>query len=374
MSAIIDGLLANVSSMKKNLSAIQAAINGGVSSSKPFKNMIIGGNFKTNPWIRGVSFPAIASGAYCADRFYISNSSDAIVTADRYDDSPTLAQAGHFSGKCLRVLVTTADAALGASQSLSVTHVVEGARMSHLDFGFGAERYTAVSFWMFASKIGKYSVSCRNGGNSRSFVSECEVFSPNTWEKKIILVPVDLTGTWATDSTAGLRISVVLAAGATLQTPPDVWTAGTFLGTPTQVNGVDAINNEFRFADFQYEKGATATDFELLPEDIVRFQCRWYARRIGNGMTVRGRNGTSIDAFDLMDEPMRATPTCSLMQTNPTVTLLGTGSYTATNATISPGTNTTTGVDVYINGFAGTISAGAIYKLEGNPILLTAEL
>src|SRR6187551_1643933 len=79
-----------------------------------FRNKIIGGDFSTNPWVRGTTFAAIGSGVYSADRFATGIVGTGLFTITKTADAPTVVEAGVFTQHCLHVDVTTADASIAA--------------------------------------------------------------------------------------------------------------------------------------------------------------------------------------------------------------------------------------------------------------------
>lgn len=241
------------------------------------RNKIIGGDFTTNPWQRGTSFVAIASGAYCADRFVFNNTSAAVLTVAKTADAPAAADAGLFSQHCLHFDVTTADAALAAGDAVSFSQHIEGLNAANFGFGQAGSRYVTLSFWIKSPKTGIHCVSLRNSAVNRSYVAEYTVNAVNTWEKKTVTIPVDTAGTWLYDTGIGLSVTWALAVGTTLQTPAGAWTAGNFIASANQVNCVDNVANDFKIALVQLEAGATATSFEVRSISEVLEQCfRYY--------------------------------------------------------------------------------------------------
>lgn len=95
-----------------------------------------------------------------------------------------------------------------------------------------------------------------------------------------------------------------------------------FVGTDTTM----AQNATFDLATFQLEAGTTATAFEVLPIDVVEYQCRRYFQHMV--VNVDAYNVTNADIFNnvIFDPAMRANPTdtissVSLAATNLTQTL-----------------------------------------------------
>lgn len=225
------------------------------------KNLIIGGDFETNPWQRGTSFPStafpFASGLYTADRWRLSFSSTAVATIVKAADAPTVAQAGILSTSSLLHTITTADSTIAAADAYHIHQRIEGYNWTRL-----AQRPMTLSFWVKSSVTGIYCVAFTNG-NDRSYVAEYTIDTANTWEYKTITVtPSPSSGTWNYSNGIGLIVAFVLAAGTNFQTTPNSWESGFYLATSNQVNNLGTIGNTFQFDLVQLESGTVATPFE----------------------------------------------------------------------------------------------------------------
>lgn len=294
-----------------------------------FKNLIIGGDFTTNPWQRGTSFTAPSSGAYSADRWNTQSAGttgvfDVIKTAD----APTAAQASMYTQHCLHVDVTTADAAVAATDYVSLQQLVEGLNFGHTGWGRVGAKTVTLSFWHKHTKTGTYCVSFRNSASDRSYVAEYAQAVSDTWERATVTVPGDTAGTWLNTSGIGVSVGFALMGGANYQAAAGAWNAGNYLCSANQVNAMDNVNNNFKIALVQLEVGSSATDFEALPYDVVLARCKRYYHIIpatsycGPGMCY----GTTT-AFIQLKFPvqMRATPTREYTATAQVLNSSGTG-------------------------------------------------
>ena len=100
---------------------------------------------------------------------------------------------------------------------------MEGLDTAQLDFGTSSAKQITLSFFVKSSVTGTYNVALRNNANDRGYVADYTISSANTWEKKVITIPGDTTGTWLTTNGIGIRTWFILGAGASSQTSPNAW-------------------------------------------------------------------------------------------------------------------------------------------------------
>ena len=272
-----------------------------------FKNLLIGGDFTTNPWQRGTTFNSAASGVYTADRWLPSFTTvgSGVFNIASAADAPTVSQAGMYATQSLKVTVGTAATGTGAGTFFNVQQRIEDYNMVQLGFGQSGAQSVAVSFWVKSSVNGTYSVALGNTAGNRSYPVNFTINSANTWEKKTITIAGDTTGTWVTapSAAAGLYLYIVLHTGSTYQGTNATWVAGALFGSSSNTNTfITTLNATFQLALVQLEAGSTATAFESLPEDVVLGRCRRYA-------VVATRYVPASTAQNLATLNMRATPT-----------------------------------------------------------------
>jgi len=305
------------------------ALNGGQFAGN--RNVIIGGNFTTNPWQRGTSFTNLANVQFSADRFQVAYVQDGVVDVIKTADSPTAAEAGTYSSHCLHLDVTTADSSLAANQRYFIRHHVEGLNTVGFGFGQAGARPITLSFWVKSTKTGIFCVALRNSAGDRFFISEYTVNSTDTWEKKTISITADTTGTWLATNGIGLRIEWVIAlAGTSFTGSAGSWQAGDKSGTTNQVNGLDSASNNFKLALIQLEEGSVATPFEQKHAETELALCqRYYQKSYAQG--VAPATVTNVGAyFDWVATPNTSRPYGfvytfnGVMRTTPTTTIYST--------------------------------------------------
>jgi Carbohydrate esterase, sialic acid-specific acetylesterase len=246
-----------------------------------FRNLIIGGDFSTNPWQRGMTFTSVPNATFMADRWRwsIAGTATGVVDIAKTADAPTLAQAGTFTRHCLDIVVTTAHSSVASNTQYLLRQVIEGLNAEFLGFGQSGARPITVSFWVKSAKTGTHWLSVRNSAGDRSYPTSYVVNAANTWEYKQVTIPGETTGTWIYDTGQGLIITWPLMVGSNLVSSADTWDNGLFFAGATPPNLMDTIGNHFKLALVQVEEGIGASPFEALPQDVILNRCRRYYRK-----------------------------------------------------------------------------------------------
>lgn len=258
------------------------------------RNLLIGGDFTTNPWQRGTTFAAIATAGYSADRWRVDYVTAGAVSVIKTDDAPTIAQAGISTLHCLHIDVTTADASLAATDYFVVGQRIEGLTSAFLGYGQAGATTVTLSFWVKSSLTGIHCVAVRNSAADRSYVAEYNVSAADTWERKTITIPGDTTGTWLATNGIGLNVTWALAAGTDFHGTADEWQAGDFVATDNQVNLLADVAYNFKLALVQLNVGDEAAPFDVVPFDNILQQCeRYFQKSFALGTTPAQNVGTT---------------------------------------------------------------------------------
>lgn len=283
-----------VTNQKMNLLSpliVPAGTTAGVAAryeQLPEVNALLNGELAI--WQRGTSYTSIATGVKHADMWHYSKAGTMLHDLTRSTDVPTVAQAGVKLNYSLFLNCTTAQASLGVND-----YTINSILMEGYDFARYAEKSFTVAFWVKATKTGNYCVSFSNTATDRSFVSNFSVNAANTWEEKTITVTASPTdGTWDFTNGTGLRIRFCVGAGTNLQTSTlNSWVAGNFVASTTQVNAMDAVNNQFRIAFVRMNSGTVIKTHTPRPFAELLSLCERYYEKSYNHDVVPGTNDYS---------------------------------------------------------------------------------
>jgi hypothetical protein len=341
------------------------------------RNVIIGGDFTTNPWQRGTS--GFTAYDYSADRWSTTGLQDGAYTIAKTADAPTASQAGVYTAHCLHLDVTTADASLAAGQHLRFFQPIEGFNAARFGFGQASTRYITVSFWHKHTKTGTNCVALTNSAANRSIRAEYTQSVSDTWEKAEITFPVDTTGTWLYDNGIGLYLIFSIAEGTNFHGTADTWSADYKPATANQVNNLDNVANNFKIALVQLEAGPQATDFEARDAGTELALCQRYYERIDgdNSFAAAGWAGSSTFGYGIVHfkETMRVHPTLSYSNATHFSFSQASGLYAGTALTLS--SNNHESALIYVTSSGMTAGQGGGVYIEpssGGWIAFDAEL
>ncbi len=233
----------------------------------PSHNAIINGNFLI--WQRGTTFTSPATATYLADRWRWANGTSGAVTITRSTDTPTV-----NSRYSLRLQVTTADGAIGAGEFAMISQFIEGYDLIPL-----AGKELRLDFWVKASTAGIFYVALQNGGQTRSYCQQIIINQADTWERKGFTFTHDATGTWDYANGIGLRLNMVLAAGATFHMTGPGWLDGAYLADANQTNFLGTLATTFQLAEVQLTVGNQQRTFTPEPIAVQLKRCqRFYEK------------------------------------------------------------------------------------------------
>tara|TARA_S200002703_G_scaffold156666_1_gene162797 strand:- start:158 stop:1240 length:1083 start_codon:yes stop_codon:yes gene_type:complete len=351
------------------------ADNTVVLSRQNTKPLIINGDMAVAQ--RGTSLATDESEGYIIDRFAVGSFNGNTITFTQDSDVPS----GQGFTKSMKATNTTGTA---ASVFEFICQRMEGLDTAQLDFGTSSAKQITLSFFVKSSVTGTYNVALRNNANDRGYVADYTISSANTWEKKVITIPGDTTGTWLTTNGIGIRTWFILGAGASSQTSPNAWGTSGDSGSSNLTNAFTTTGSAtFFLTGVQMEVGnfdansIAPFQHESFADNLLRCQryCQVYGPHgntmIGVGMTQNTSNVYRWD-FTNMKTSMRAAPSGAI---SGTVNCWNGG--TGANAVLGTSYNTTELVGYDLSCDAGlTNTTGIVAKifLNTGTFTLTAEL
>lgn len=276
-------------------------LNGAISQLFPpqgvCKNMIIGGDFNTNPWAGGVRFTNVTTGRFLADRWQMNIAGASSLGRVYYKNhegfgglQPTTPSGWGEETASFVFKNSTAVPSLTNNTVLYLKTNIEGIRWAQF-----AQVPLVLSFWVYAAHTGTYSGILGNldgGAGGRQLSFEYTVNVANTWQYVSINIPPSpASGTWFYDyDTIGLTVSFCLAVGTGLYKfgPILEWNNNLGFGTPSQTNALQSIADPaWKIAYIQIERGTSPTNFQKRTAEHERYLCQ------------RFRQSTSYGQFNL---------------------------------------------------------------------------
>ena len=224
------------------------------------RNLIINGAM--NVAQRGAGPFTNASGGYqTVDRFQLSGTMGGSFTLEQASDAPS----GSGFSKSFKALAPTGFSSPTSAASAKIITSLEGQNLQQILKGSSNALPVTISFWVKSVVTGTYVFELSDNDNNRSISTTYSVSASNTWEKKVITISGDTSGSLDNDANSSLSMIWWLGAGSnytsgTLNTSWNLTvTANRAVG---QVNAVASNNDAFYITGVQLEVGSVATEFE----------------------------------------------------------------------------------------------------------------
>jgi hypothetical protein len=214
----------------------------------------------------------------------------------------------------IRYDVTTAEAAVGATEYTAIQQRIEGNNLKHLKFGTADAVSLTLSFWMRSPKTGTHCVALSENSGGKTQNQEFTVAVADTWEQHTATFTPETAGGISETTTEGMRLIFPIICGSSYQGAAGTWVGSFFAATSNQQNLADNTANNIDITGVQLEVGSVATDFEH--EDIgeTERKCFRYQRMFAiaasdqlAGSAIQSSSTAGI-ALVPLSPPLRATP------------------------------------------------------------------
>ena len=210
---------------------------------------------------RGTTLSSQSSSTRLLDRFANDIGGGGAITISQDTDTPN----DTFLNS-MKLVVATADSSIASSDAYRVTYSVEGSDIATVGLGTSGCQTMTLTFWVRSSVTGTYGIGFANSAETENYVDEYTISSANTWEKKVINIPVRTSGTWLTNNGVGLGIRWDLGSGTAYNGTADSWqtTSSKVYRTSSCVNWIATSSATFYLTGVQLEIG-TFGDVNALP-------------------------------------------------------------------------------------------------------------
>jgi len=276
MSLIVDG----TTGVTFNDSSLQ----GAAASPYVLKNRIINGDMRIDQRNAGASVTNINSVLYTVDRWYIyGNFSSKFTLQQQTSVVPT--------GYTHAIKATSSSAyTVLSNDEFNIAQYIEGFNVADLGWGTANAKTVTLSFLVYSSLTGTFGGQIANYNSSRSYPFSYTISSANTWTTISVTIPGDTSGTWFTNSSAGILVLFSLGAGSTKSGTANTWAGANYTQPTGSVSVVGTNGATFYLTGVQLEIGTSATPFErrLFNQELTNCQ-RYYIQSYPYG-TVAGTN------------------------------------------------------------------------------------
>jgi len=246
-----------------------------------FRNRLINGNMAIDQRNAGASVTPTAS-AYSVDRWQatVNQSSKFSIQQNAGAVTPPVGYKNYLG------VTSLSSYSVVSSDYFVLTQLIEGYNVADLGFGAAGASPISVSFWVRSNLTGTFGGAIQNAGGGRSYPFSYTISAASTWEQKSITILGDTSGTWLTDTSAGIVVRFGLGAGATYSGTAGAWASTNTLTSTGATSVVGTNGATFYITGVQLEKGLVPTPFEVRSYGTELALCQRYFETTGGTVVV----------------------------------------------------------------------------------------
>ncbi len=179
------------------------------------------------------------------------------------------------------LLITSLSAYTVAAGDVSgIIQSIEGTNIADLGWGTSAAKTMTLSFWAKCSLTGQFGGSITNSSASvaptRTLPFSYNISTAGVWQKFVINIPGDTTGSWASNTYPGISVMFSTGTGSSGQGTPGVWSSTAYYDATGSVSLIGTNGATLEITGVQFEEGTVATPFELRSYVQELSLCRRY--------------------------------------------------------------------------------------------------
>jgi hypothetical protein len=241
-----------------------------------FRNLIINGDMRISQRGTTAVNSGFANNVFGLDRWATYSSLNAKLSMIQSTVAP-----GEFAYSTL--LTSLAATTPSSDAYYGLRHFMEGLNTAYLGWGTASAKTVTLSFWVRSSIAGTYTVSIKNPASSRMYTATYTITTANTWEKEIITIPGETSGSWSTNNTESLSLWFDLGSGADAVGAVNSWKTSFTPKTSGGVNWISTNGATFYLTGVQLEANTQPTPFEQRPYGVELALCQRYFHVIPAG-------------------------------------------------------------------------------------------
>lgn len=233
-----------------------------------FRNRIINGDMRIDQRNAGASVTPTTT-QYVLDRWQITVAQASKLSVQQSSTAP--------AGFVNSTLITSLSAySVGASDYFDYRQSIEGFNVADLAWGTASAATITLSFWVRSSLTGTFGGAVKNSAANRSYPFTYTISAANTWEQKSVTIAGDTSGTWVTNSGAGLILQIGLGVGSTYSGTAGAWAGANYLSATGATSVVGTSGATFYITGVQLEAGTVASPFERRDYGRELMMCQRY--------------------------------------------------------------------------------------------------